>query len=715
MKKSLRLMIPVLFATATAYSQVVTLKTAREPQDVPYVPFTLEQVLSYPFPSDLTASSKGERIAWASDAQGKRNIWVAEGPMYFNTRQLTKYNEDTGQELSGLEFSADGNWIVFVRGQGKNSAGEFANPTSDATGVRQQVLAVNWVTGQVRTVGDGTSPLPSPTGSQIIYASEDKLMVVSLADPASKPTQIFNARGTIGAPHWSPDGRYIAFASGRRDHSFIGVYDTVAKNIRYLSPSVDRDSAPRWSPDGKQIAFVRRAAVGNQTPLFLDDTPDPWTIWVADLATGNAHKIWESGKTPNDAGLGGEHQLQWAAEGRIVITSEMDGWRHLYSMPVAGGKAELLTPGECEVEDITYTADRRTIIYNSNCGDIDRRHLWSVAVTGGPPKPLMAGSDSIEWSPVVTGDGKHIVFLSSNDKFPATPYYMPPDGSFTRSIGNERAPKDFPWRQMARPAEVTFKAADGQEIHGQLFFPPTGRYNSKMPAVIFMHGGPIRQMLLGWHYNYYYHNSYAFNQYLASRGYTVLSVNYRTGIGYGRAFRLAPKRGARGASEYQDIVAAANYLRSRKDIDDKKIGLWGGSYGGYLTALGLARNSDLFAAGVDLHGVHDWSQRISGAAWIDYNNRDAVRTALEASPVSSINKWKSPVLLIQGDDDRNVAFSQMIDLARRLREQNVEFEQIVFPDDVHDFLLHKNWLRAYHAASDFFDKHLKRGSVPGSN
>ena len=123
-----------------------------------------------------------------------------------------------------------------------------------------------------------------------------------------------------------------------------------------------------------------------------------------------------------------------------------------------------------------------------------------------------------------------------------------------------------------------------------------------------MHGGPIRQMLLGWHYNYYYHNSYAFNQYLASRGYTVLSVNYRTGIGYGRAFRLAPKRGARGASEYQDIVAAANYLRSRKDIDDKKIGLWGGSYGGYLTALGLARNSDLFAAGVDLHGT-DCSMR----------------------------------------------------------------------------------------------------------
>ena len=170
---------------------------------------------------------------------------------------------------------------------------------------------------------------------------------------------------------------------------------------------------------------------------------------------------------------------------------------------------------------------------------------------------------------------------------------------------------------------------------------------------------------------------------------------------------MAPKRGARGASEYQDIVAAAKYLRSRDDIDDKRIGLWGGSYGGYLTALGLARDSDTFAAGVDLHGVHDWSLRISGANWIDYNSRDAQKVALEASPVGSITKWRSPVLLIQGDDDRNVSFSQMVDLARRLREQNVEFEQLVFPDEVHDFLLQRDWLAAYHAGSDFFDRHLR--------
>jgi N-acyl-D-aspartate/D-glutamate deacylase/alpha/beta superfamily hydrolase len=206
---------------------------------------------------------------------------------------------------------------------------------------------------------------------------------------------------------------------------------------------------------------------------------------------------------------------------------------------------------------------------------------------------------------------------------------------------------------------------------------------------------------------YYYHNAYGFNQWLANKGYAVLSVNFRSGVGYGHDFRQAPKRGARGASEYQDIVAAAHYLRSRSDIDPSRIGMWGGSYGGYLTALALARNSDLFACGVDLHGVHDWSARISAAPWIDYGNRDAAKIAFESSPVASVDKWKSPALFIHGDDDRNVAFSQTVDLAARLRERNVPFEQIVYPDEAHDFLLHRNWIAIYKAAADFFDRQLK--------
>jgi dipeptidyl aminopeptidase/acylaminoacyl peptidase len=668
--------------------------------------FTLGQVLSSPFPADLVAARRGQRVAWTFDAEGRRNVWVAEGPQ-FQARQLTRYNTDDGQELGELSFSADGNWVVYVRGGGRNRTGEFPNPTSDPGGATQQVLAANWATGQVRALGEGEAPVPSPTGPQVVFSKGGGLWVATLGPTNVEPRQLFNARGGNGSPQWSPDGRLVAFVSARGDHSFVGVYDVNRKTINFVSPSVDRDSNPRWSTDGRRLAFIRRPTNIGQPATFLGDEPDPWAVMVADYPEGSAREVWRSGRGAHDSmPPAGDEILQWGADGRLVFLSEQDGWRHLYTVPSTGGRAELLTPGACEVEHVTYTNDRRTVVFSSNCGDIDRRHLWFVNTAGGSPRALTAG-EKIEWSPVVTGDSSTVVYLGSDARSPAMPYAMPLAGGPGRMLAQAALPRDFPSAKLVVPQQVILKAEDGLEVHGQLFLPPAARASAKLPAVIFMHGGPSRQMLTGWHYMYYYHNAYAFNQYLASLGYAVFSVNFRSGIGYGRAFRMAPKRGARGASEYQDVLAAARYLRGRDDIDDRAVGLWGGSYGGYLTALGLARDSDLFAAGVDLHGVHDWSQRISGASWIDYSSRDAQKVALEASPVGSVQKWRSPVLLIHGDDDRNVSFSQTVDLVRRLREQNVEFEQLVFPDDVHDFLLHRHWLRAYGTAADFFGRHLK--------
>ncbi len=215
-------------------------------------------------------------------------------------------------------------------------------------------------------------------------------------------------------------------------------------------------------------------------------------------------------------------------------------------------------------------------------------------------------------------------------------------------------------------------------------------------------------MLLGWHYNYYYRNAYAMNQYLASRGYVVLSVNYRSGIGYGMEFREAENYGTRGASEVNDVIGAALYLCSRPEVDPDRIGAWGGSYGGYLTAFALAKASNLYAAGVDLHGVHDWNNEIK--VWeptYDPAAHEAMaRLAWQSSPLAYVDTWRSPVLLIQGDDDRNVSFTETIHLAEALRKKNVDVEMIVFPDEVHDFLLHRDWMAAYHAASDFFDRRL---------
>jgi dipeptidyl aminopeptidase/acylaminoacyl peptidase len=232
------------------------------------------------------------------------------------------------------------------------------------------------------------------------------------------------------------------------------------------------------------------------------------------------------------------------------------------------------------------------------------------------------------------------------------------------------------------------------------------------PAVIFVHGGPPRQMLLGWHYMDYYSNAYAVNQYLAAHGFVVLSVNYRLGIGYGRAFHQPEHASFAGASEYQDVVAGARYLQSLPGVDPARIGLWGGSYGGYLTAMGLARNSDIFKAGVDLHGVHDWSALLDAflgkpAGRYEKGDREAaMNVAWTSSPDATIDGWKSPVLLIHGDDDRNVPFAQTVDLARRLDARNVDYEEMVLPNEIHGFLLHSTWVRADEATAGYLARKL---------
>ncbi len=684
--------------------------------------FDLKSIKSYPFPTALTSAAMGSRLAWAFDVQGKRNVYVAEGPT-FKARNLTGYMEDDGQEISSLGLSQDGNWVVFVRGgdHGSNwDENEPVNVNSLVEAPKVEIHSISFDGKKHIQIAEGDNPVISPGGKQFVFIKKGQVWKADI-NGAVPAKQLFTIRGSASDLQWSPDGSAIAFVANRQDHAFIGIYKLAGNGVKWIAASFYRDRSPRWSPDGNSIAFVRTPGIGGVPDSILNGRHQPWSIWHADVERGQGMQIWQAPPTlaGNLPATNGGSNLNWAATNRIVFVSAHDGWSHLYSMSASGGQPTLLTPGKFMLEHIKLNHDKTWLYFSANTGkdvmDIDRRHIARVPVDRAELQVISNGTN-LEWTPVTTGDGKYLAFITTKGQQPPLPAVLEiskMDGfpGNIKLIAREAIPASYPVSKLKAPEQVVFHSADGLKIHAQLFR-GQGK-SSKKPSIVYIHGGPSRQMLLGWNYSEYYANAYATNQYLASLGFNVLSINYRMGIGYGDAFQRVGRNGDKGAAEYQDIKAAGEWLASRADVDPKRIGVYGGSYGGYLTNMALAKDSKLFAAGVSIHSLGDLT--IGDTNKILMPDRyekapdaiEALKVAWQSSPVAYLSTWTSPVLLIHGDDDRNVRFSESTDLNQRLKAQGVTVETLVIPDDTHHWMKYGNLMKVNHAMVDFFIKYLK--------
>jgi len=666
----------------------------------------ISDYLSVPFPNNLVGSKNGKTIAWVFNDKGSRNIYMADAAGN-NVNRITNYSGDDGMDLGDIQLSSNGEQIIFVRGNPPNNKGETANPALLQTSTERVIYSINNTGGELKKINTGTGPQISPDGKLLAFISGGQIWLASLTDTTAKPQKLFQSRGNQSGIQWSPDAQAIAFVSNRVDHSFIGLYQMTSKAVQFIETSVDLDGYPAWSPDGKQIAYIRIPNIHNELPFTPIRESNPWSIRVYDIESGNINEIWKA-----STGRGsvlftelpvGNKLLWWGAGQQLVFSYEKDGWVHLYALDKGSKIPRLLTPGNGEVENVNLSANRQTIYYTTNIGDIDRRHIWQVSVASGKSKQITTGKEN-EWWPVETDNG--FAFLHSSATRPAWPAVW--HNNVQGNVATGLYPKNFP-ANLVEPTAITITASDGFKSNAQLFLPANYDAAKKYPAIIFLHGGSRRQMLLGFHYSQYYSNAYAFNQYFAQNGYIVVALNYRSGIGYGLDYREALNYGAAGASEVKDLLAAGVYLQKRNDVAANKIALWGGSYGGYLTAHGLSQAPTVFATGVDIHGVHNWNDEIpTFAPWYDYAKfPEMAKLALLSSPVIHIKNWKAPVLLIHGDDDRNVPFSESVNFAELLRKQQVTVEQLILPDEVHFFLLHKNWVKVYEASFEFINRQLK--------
>ena len=679
--------------------------------------------------STIRISDDGSTVVFLRGTAPNRDGWVANASADPNGAERAIWAVRTSggpawrvAEGTAPELAPDGSAVLFVKeNEIYRAVVSAARPMKEVDRAEKPFIK-SW--------GLESAPRWSPDGRKIAFVTtRQDHSFVAVLDVASRtityldPTVDFDS-----TPLWTPDSKQIVFLrrpglpfgqQGQAGGGGIGIPNGPAFNPN----AQGRGGRGDQPPDPAAQAAMQAAA---KIPGLMRATfRGGYTLSVmkASVATGVAEEVWHN--EPNDrlfgnisnprlagnyivfpqnvGGFGGRGG-RGAQQPEQTPAGPVDEWDRYYSLNIGApnSKPVLLTTTDGLIEDQTSVAispDGKTFYYSTNASDIDRRHIWAVPVSGGTPVQLTSGKGIETW-PVPLASGKLLATQSADWKRPQSIGLWKLGGTTALTSQQYVYPtaaglKPFPTELHVEPTAVTTKAADGTQVPNQLFLPKDLKPGEKRPAIIFVHGGPVRQMLLGYHYMHFYHWAYGINQWLANQGYVVLSVNYRSGIGYGRSFRNAPNTGGRGNAEYQDVLTGGKYLQSHPNVDPGRIGIWGLSYGGVLTAQALARNSDIFKAGVDLAGVHLWGSSV-----------DPESVSFKSSAIGAIDGWKSPVLLVHGDDDRNVAFQQTTGLVQLLRARNVEYELIVFPDDTHESMLHSRWMYTLDRMEKFLNKHL---------
>jgi dipeptidyl aminopeptidase/acylaminoacyl peptidase len=532
----------------------------------------------------------------------------------------------------------------------------------------------------------------------------------------SSYTESINARPNVGD---AQEKRRLAVLNLKTGDAVWAGLEGVIDPLAIPKPVTNEDDKPaaskpadpapkrevRWgtlllSPDGRHaVASVRSMDNNNRWLVSVD--PSTGRTRVLDVAKDDA---WV-----RDGGQG------WLPDNRrLWFLAEHDGWMHLYTVDVTASDPQRrqLTSGRFEVDDVQVSPDGSTFYLESTEQHPGERHLYAMSVDGGARTKLttVTGGTSGEISP----DNSTFGIIHSTSNTPPEVYVMANRaGSELRQVTTSTSAewRSFKW---VEPQLVTYKARDGAEVYARLYTPEMvgARRHPGNPAVIFVHGAGYLQNAHRYWSSYY--REYMFHHLLASRGYVVLDPDYRASAGYGRDWRTAIYRWM-GGKDLEDVVDGAKFLTTAHKVHPQRIGVYGGSYGGFITLMAMFTTPDVFAAGAALRPVTDWSH---------YNHNytsnilNEPQTDIEAyrksSPIYFAEGLKGALLIAHGMVDVNVHFQDSVRLAQRLIELRKEnWELALYPVEDHGFVEETSWADEYKRILKLFEEHLKNGANNG--
>jgi dipeptidyl aminopeptidase/acylaminoacyl peptidase len=457
---------------------------------------------------------------------------------------------------------------------------------------------------------------------------------------------------------------------------------------------------PQWSEDGKNaVAFARSA-----------DNKDRWVLLI-DPAGGKT-KVLDHQHDDAWVGGPGAFTLGWLGDDKTVyFQSERDGWSHLYTVSIDGGEPKQLTSGKFEVSDVRLSEDKTKFYFTSSEGDLGERHLYSMPVAGGARVrgDTMPGNNQAAISP----DETTLAIVRSYSNRPPELYIAPnkPDAPASEIKQVTTSPIDeFFAYNWIDPPIVTFKARDGAEVPARLYKP--AKWQKGGPAVLFVHGAGYLQDVHKWWSSYY--REYMFNHLLMERGFIVMDVDYRASAGYGRDWRTAIYRHM-GGKDLSDHVDAVKYLVAEHGVDPKRVGIYGGSYGGFITLMAMFTEPDVFAAGAALRPVTDWAHYNHGYTSNILNTPQSDAEAYKrSSPIYFAEGLKGALLICHGMVDVNVHFQDTVRLVERLVELRKEnWELAAYPVEDHGFERAASWADEYKRILKLFETNLRApGGTP---